>query len=101
MALATRAHVPRCTTTSLPVTPWLVYAAGLHPMLTPPVDVRRTLTVSAPFGSVAAFALSAVTVRAASPCTAGSDRLALGRNAGFTAAATAMPLRLTAGDATM
>src|SRR5581483_3353759 len=58
IARATRAQLPRCVTTSLPVTPAAMYSFGSQPRLTDPSALRSTFTSSdsepnaAPFASI-------------------------------------------------
>src|SRR5258706_12238362 len=59
IARDTRAQVPRCVTTSLPVTLALTYSAGLQPRLTVPFGLRSTFTCSDPELKAAPLALIA------------------------------------------
>ena len=58
-ARATRAHVPRFVTTTMPAVP--AYWALLQPSETVPSAFRSTLTVNDPLGSAALLALMAET----------------------------------------
>src|SRR5258708_5028563 len=56
-ARATRAHVPRVVTTTIPAVP--SYSALLQPSDTDPSALRSTLTLNVPLGSAAPWAASA------------------------------------------
>src|SRR5260370_16282143 len=58
-ARATRAHVPRVVTTTIPAVP--AYSALLQPSDTDPSALRRTLTLNVPLGSFSPLASIAST----------------------------------------
>src|SRR5262245_12855054 len=97
MARATRAHVPRFTTTSMPVTPALVYSLGLQPSEIVPSGLRSTFTGSVrPFENTAPLASIAVEV-----VPVDSDTLAPGKPAVGSLAATLITFVPDAGEPVM
>src|SRR5262249_17137753 len=79
MARATRAQVPRLTTTILPATPAAVYSAGSQPSEIPPAAVRSTLTGKvSPSAKGIPFALIAVRVGPVLSATVAPGKLDVG-----------------------
>src|SRR6185312_10172166 len=101
-ARATRAHVPRCVTTSFPVTLALMYSCLSQPRLTAPAAVRST-TTPRDAGEVhaASFALMPTMVFAVAEAVAGSAKFAVRSAASLELAATAIPFSDPPGEPRM